>query len=108
MLSDEDLGLDSAVFANLFAEPKATLYSAGRLAKVTNSLVLPMMTVFDYKRRKYVAKLLPALTNFPSGDHFADATLLNQSIEQMVMLAPEQYMWTLKLFKTRQDGQQVY
>jgi lauroyl-KDO2-lipid IV(A) myristoyltransferase len=108
MLSDEDLGPELSVFANLFAEPKATLYSAGRLAKVTNSLVLPMTTVFDEKRRKYVAKLLPALKDFPTGDQCTDATLLNQSIEQMTMIAPEQYMWTLKLFKTRQDGQRVY
>ncbi|HBS26280.1 MAG TPA: lipid A biosynthesis acyltransferase [Gammaproteobacteria bacterium] len=108
MLSDEDLGPELSVFANFFAESKATLYSAGRLAKVTNAIVLPMITVFDEKRRKYVAKLLPALKDFPSGDQLADATLLNQSIEQMTMIAPEQYMWTLKLFKTRQDGQRVY
>lgn len=108
MLSDEDLGLELSEFANLFAEPKATLYSAGRLAKLTNASVLPMMTVFDFERRKYVAKVYPALQDFPSGDQQVDATRLNQSLEKMILLSPDQYMWTLKLFKTRQDGRKVY
>ena len=43
----------------------------------------------------------PKLVNFPIGDDLADATLINQLVEQAVLKAPEQYLWVHRRFKTR-------
>ncbi|MFB3103794.1 MAG: hypothetical protein ACE1ZA_02595, partial [Pseudomonadales bacterium] len=41
------------------------------------------------------------ITDFPTGDRDKDATRMNQVLEQGIRKMPAQYMWTLKLFKTR-------
>ncbi len=107
-LYDEDHGPDVSVFAPFFAEPKATLPMIGRLAKLTNSVVLPLMTRFDAEQQRYVTTIFPPIDNFPAKDAVENATKMNQSLEKMILLAPEEYMWTLRLFKTRPDGGRVY
>jgi KDO2-lipid IV(A) lauroyltransferase len=49
--------------------------------------------------------VLPPLSDLPTGDDVADATLINQSIEQQVRNAPEQYLWLHRRFKTRPPGE---
>ncbi len=39
------------------------------------------------------------------GDKVAVATQMNRAIERAVMMAPEQYMWLHRRFKTRPEGQ---
>ncbi|MEE8210306.1 MAG: hypothetical protein V3T85_00150, partial [Acidiferrobacterales bacterium] len=48
--------------------------------------------------------LNPVLAEFPTGDPNKDAARMNAALEQSIRDAPEQYMWTLKLFKTRPDN----
>ncbi len=107
-LSDEDHGPEVSVFAPFFAEPKATLPMIGRLAKLTNAAVLPLMTYFDAYSRCYRTKIFPPIPDFPVDDAVENATKMNRSLEQMIEQAPEEYMWTLRLFKTRPDGGRVY
>ena len=42
----------------------------------------------------------PALP-FPTGDEHQDARMMNECIEHYVSERPEQYMWILRLLKTR-------
>ena len=107
-LSDEDHGPEVSVFAPFFAEPKATLPMIGRLAKVANAAVLPLMTYYDAKTQCYVTRISPAIADFPVSDPIENATRMNQSLEALIEVAPEEYMWTLRLFKTRPDGGRVY
>jgi len=107
-LSDEDLGPEVSVFAPFFAEPKATRPMIGRLARLTNAAVFPLMTRFDPDRRRYVTTIFPPIEDFPVKDAVENATKMNRSLEKMILLAPEEYMWTLRLFKTRPDGGRVY
>lgn len=107
-LSDEDHGPALSVFAPFFAEPKATLPMIGRLAKLTNSAVLPLMTYFDEASQRYRTKIYPPIPDFPGQDAVDDATKMNRSLEQMIEQAPEEFMWTLRLFKTRVDGGRIY
>jgi KDO2-lipid IV(A) lauroyltransferase len=53
----------------------------------------------------YRLRLLPAFDNFPSGDDVADATRINQFIEQHVREVPEQYLWAHRRFKSRPEGE---
>lgn len=39
------------------------------------------------------------------GDKASVATQMNRAIERAVMMAPEQYMWLHRRFKTRPEGQ---
>ena len=103
-LPDEDLGAEGAVFAGFFGIPKATLTSLARLARLTRAEVLPSFSYYDRERDEYVVKLWPALAGFPSGDDVADARAMNAAIERGVREAPTQYLWTMRLFRTRPDG----
>lgn len=101
-LPDEDLGPRHSVFAPFFGVPTATLDMLGRLARLTNAAVVPCFT--RLAAGGYDVYLQPPLPRFPSGDAVTDAAHMNRVIESEIRAAPEQYMWTFKLFKTRPHG----
>ena len=104
-LGDEDLGGENAVFVPFFGVTKATIPILGRLAKTCNAVVLPCMSCYDPAIRKYRVKMLPLLENFPSGYDVVDSTAMNQAIERTVQECPTQYLWTLRYFQTRPQGE---
>ena len=104
-LPDEDLGADGAVFVGFFGVPKATLTALGRLARMSRAVVLPSFAWYDLARDEYVMRLWPPMEDFPSGDDAADARAMNAAIERGVEQAPAQYLWTLRLFRTRPEGE---
>ena len=104
-LGDEDLGAKNSVFAPFFGVPKATISVVGRLAKSCNAVVLPCIACYDIGRRRYVVKLLPAIENFPEGDDGRDAAAMNRAIEATIRQCPVQYLWTLRYFQTRPEGE---
>jgi len=104
-LPDEDFGARSSVFAPFFGVSRATLTTLGRLAQLTHAAVVPCFTRLLPGGQGYEVILKPALTDFPSGEREADATHMNQAMERGIREMPEQYMWTLKLFKTRPDNE---
>ena len=53
----------------------------------------------------YVVRLYPPWTDFPGDDPIADARRMNAFIEERVLEAPAQYLWTHKRFKTRPPGE---
>ena len=101
-LPDEDLGQRNAVFAPFFGVPAATLTTLGRLARLCDAVVIPSFTY--YVRGRYENVLFPPLEHFPGDSPASDAVRMNGHIEQLIQLAPAQYMWTMRLFKTRPDG----
>ncbi len=103
-LPDEDLGAEGAVFVDFFGVPKATLTALGRLARMTGAAVLPSFAWYDATSDQYVLKLWPPMEEFPSGDDTADARAMNAAIEQAIRDTPAQYLWTMRLFRTRPDG----
>lgn len=104
-LPDEDLGADSAVFVDFFGVPKATLTALGRLARMSRAVVLPSFSWYDAARDQYVMRLWPPLEGFPSGDDAADARAMNAAVERAIRQAPAQYMWSMRLFRTRPEGE---
>jgi Lauroyl/myristoyl acyltransferase len=46
----------------------------------------------------------PAVENLPSADEVDDATRVNLIIERQLRIAPTQYMWFHRRFKTRPEG----
>ncbi|MEZ5672076.1 MAG: LpxL/LpxP family Kdo(2)-lipid IV(A) lauroyl/palmitoleoyl acyltransferase [Thiotrichaceae bacterium] len=99
---DQNFGHKSSVFAPFFNIPAATTTATARLARLSGAAVVP----FFVKRvaTGYQVILQPMLPNFPVEDEVANATVINQLIEQQVRCAPEQYLWTHRRFKDRPDG----
>ncbi len=104
-LPDEDLGPERSVFAPFFGIPTATIPALGRLARMCKAAVLPYMAYYDPQSGTYTARLFPPLTDYPTGDEVEDARRMNEALEMMIRLAPDQYMWSLRLFQTRPDGE---
>lgn len=104
---DEDLGPTDSVYAPFFGVPAATLPTLGRIAMATDAVVLPCFARFLPNGRCELW-IEPPLIDFPSADPLLNATRMNAAIEHAVRLMPEQYLWTMKRFKTREDGISPY
>jgi len=107
-LPDEDLGKERSIFVPMFNVKKATVPVLGRLAKSCRADVLPCISCYDDKQKKYLVHVLPAMKDFPRGNDEQDATQMNQAIEDTVRICPMQYFWTLRLFRTRPDGEEKF
>ena len=107
-LPDEDLGKERSIFVPMFNVKKATVPVLGRLAKSCRADVLPCISCYDEKQKKYLVHVLPAMKDFPRGNDEQDATQMNQAIEDTVRICPMQYFWTLRLFRTRPDGEEKF
>lgn len=104
LMPDEDLGDAHSVFAPFFGISTATLPIVGRIARMTGARVIPVFCELNGDGRYHI-RLGKALPDFPSGDLQADATTVNAAFEASIRTAPEQYLWTLKWFRTRPQGE---
>lgn len=100
---DQDFGRDVSVFAPFFGVEAASIVMTARISKMAKVPVLPLRIHRNPDNYTYTLEYLPPLENFPSGDDVADATQVNQVIEAMIRLNPEQYLWMHRRFKTRPD-----
>lgn len=83
-----------------FGEPAITNTATSRIAQMSRCPVVPFIG-FRKPDGTYSIKISPALENFPSGDHTADAIRINTVMEKLIMNAPEQYLWMHKRYKAR-------
>lgn len=106
---DQDFGIEPSVFAPFMGVQTATLSMPARLAKRSGAPMVPFHSQRLPDHQGYVIRFAPMLENFPSGDDVQDATAINAAIEKFVRLAPAQYLWGHRRFKTRPRGEpQVY
>jgi KDO2-lipid IV(A) lauroyltransferase len=103
-LPDMDFGPKAAVFVPFFGVPAATTVGLSYIARNTGAHVVPCVTRMRPDGR-YVVRLYPPWTGFPSGDDAADARRMLAFIEERVKEMPEQYLWMHKRFKTRPEGE---
>lgn len=103
-LPDEDLGPEHSVFVDFFATTKATMSGLGRLAKLSRAKVIPLLAVYNLDTGQYEIDIRPPLDPFPLETEEQNARMMNASIEDFITVYPEQYMWILRLLKTRPDG----
>lgn len=103
---DHDYGPKSSVFAPFFAvEKAATTIGTSILMRTTNALLLPFVPKRNSDNSGYTLIVKPELTGFPMQDQVEAAAFMNKTIEQLIMLAPDQYMWLHRRFKTRPEGE---
>ena len=102
---DQDFGRQGTVFAPFMGVPAASLTVTSRMAQLSGAIVIPFSSRRLPDKQGYAITLQAPLDNFPAGEDIADATRVNQAIEAGVRLAPEQYLWVHRRFKTRPFGQ---
>lgn len=105
-LPDEDFGEELSVYTDFFATEKATLPGLTKMAKLANAVVIPMFPSYLADKGVYQMEFLPPLKF--SGTPEQSAREMNKVIEYFVTKSPEQYVWILRLLKTRRDGQDIY
>ncbi len=105
-LPDEDHGEELSVYVDFFATYKATLPGLNKMAKFAKAVVIPMFPSYDAEKGKYIVDIRPALELTDEPEQAARA--MNKIIEDFVTPNPEQYVWILRLLKTRKDGEDIY
>jgi len=91
------------VFAPFFTQPAATFTAMSRLTRMGNAVVVPLFTYQRPFGGGYEIRLMPPLTNLPSGDDLVDATAMNKAITDGIVEMPDQYFWSYRRFKTQPD-----
>lgn len=100
-LPDQDHGASKSQLVDFFATYKATLPILGKLSNLCQATVLPLFPVYNAARGLFELHLHAAMEGLSHATPAAAARQMNQIIETMVTPYPEQYMWILKLLKTR-------
>lgn len=104
-MPDQDFGLKDAAFVPFFGIPAATLLAPSRMARALGMAVQPVIVDMLPGGQGYRVRFLPPWQDWPTDDPQADAVRMNAFIEQQILLAPAQYLWVHKRFKTRPAGQ---
>lgn len=105
-LPDEDFGEENSVYVPFFATEKATLPGLNKMAKVANAEVIPMFPIYNAEKGKYQIEILEPIVF--DGTPEQSARAMNKVIEHFVPRHPEQYVWILRLLKTRRNGEDIY
>lgn len=102
---DHDYGPRSSVFVPFFAvEQAATTSGTWMLARMSNASVVPFVPRRKPGGKGYELVMLDPLNDPPLEDAETTATWMNGVIEKCIMMAPDQYMWLHRRFKTRPQG----
>ncbi|WP_445114923.1 LpxL/LpxP family acyltransferase [Acinetobacter sp. WZC-1] len=108
---DQDFGLKQGVMAPFFGIPAATVTAHRRLLKISGAVAVPLYFYRhgEIQNPKYRILIEPAVAHLPGEDEVDDATRVNQIIENQLRIAPTQYMWFHRRFKTRPEGyEEIY
>ena len=95
---DQSFRKKGAEMVKLFGIPAATNTATSRIARMTNSLVLP----YFFERLPngaYRGTIHAPLENFPTDDPLADTERFNRIVEAEVRRIPAQYLWIHRRFK---------
>ncbi|MBA2816802.1 lauroyl-Kdo(2)-lipid IV(A) myristoyltransferase [Candidatus Pantoea persica] len=103
-LPDQDYGAEHSEFVDFFATYKATLPAVGRLMKVCRARVVPLFPVYNSETHKLEIYVRPPMDDLLEADYPTLARRMNEEVEVFVRPHPEQYTWSLKLLKTRKEG----
>ena len=102
---DHDYGPRASVFVPFFGvEQAATTTGTWMLAKTSGAAILPFVPRRKADGTGYEMILLEPEFDPPLDDAETTAAWMNKVVERCVMMAPDQYMWLHRRFKTRPEG----
>lgn len=103
-LPDHDYGRKKSVFVPFFAVEDACTTVGTRILASTSKSAIVMGSGFRNAQGKYeIMADLSVEENYPQKDEIAAAAYMNKYVEQVILRAPEQWMWLHKRFKTLPD-----
>ncbi len=106
---DQDFGLKQGVMAPFFGVSAATVTAPRRLVKMNNSAVLMFHCYRENdKAPHYQVTITPEILDYPSDDPVLDATRINATLEDLIRIAPTQWMWFHRRFKSQPNGTPSY
>lgn len=105
ILPDQDPRDEAGEFAPFFGVAAKTMTLLPRLAHKSGAPVLFTFAERLPRGRGFRLHFLPAPADIASDDVTVAVTALNQGVEQCVRIAPEQYQWAYKRFRTRPEGE---
>lgn len=103
LLPDMNFDPSESLFVPFFGVSACTVPSLSRFAKLGRAKVVPIvtqMTPYGYR-----VQVLPAWSDFPTGDLEQDTTRMNRELERYIAVDPSQYYWVHKRFKDRPNGE---
>ncbi|NRA69647.1 MAG: lauroyl-Kdo(2)-lipid IV(A) myristoyltransferase [Gammaproteobacteria bacterium] len=104
-LPDEDHGPEKSELAPFFDTTKAALPVLSRIAKATNGVIVPLYIAYDRTAHKFNLTIEEPLDCTAGCSKEAEALFLNKLVEDMISKDISQYMWMLRIFKTRPPGE---
>lgn len=105
ILPDQDPREEAGEFAPFFGVPAKTMTLLPRLAQRSGAAVIFTFAERLPWGRGFRLHFLPAPEGIASTDAAIAVAALNQGVERCVRLAPAQYQWIYKRFRTRPDGE---
>jgi lauroyl-Kdo2-lipid IVA myristoyltransferase len=101
---DDDQASASLQFADFYGVPRGTPATLGRLAQAGRAVVLPVMSGYDPKRRRFWIHVQPPRDWQPAAEPAAEAAQVNALLQLLIKLDPDQYLWSEKIFRARPAG----
>jgi Kdo2-lipid IVA lauroyltransferase/acyltransferase len=99
----------NGTFAPFFGRPALTINLLSSLARKSQAEVFMCFAQRLSDGKGYVLRFQKTQAEIDNKDNLISATALNQSVEQLIKQAPEQYLWSYKRFKQVADGlQEIY
>lgn len=105
ILPDQDPRDPDGAFAPFFGIQANTMTLVSRLAQKTGVPVFLTFAERLPRGRGFRLRIIPAPQGIDSPDLDTSAAALNRGVEQCVRLAPAQYQWSYKRFRTRPKGE---
>lgn len=101
--TDQDFGRKHSVFVPFFSIPTATINTLSSILKLTKAkpLYFSHYRIHSGKQTRYLLRVTDPFAGKLGDDDIENAALINRVIEQAIRVAPEQYMWVHRRFKTR-------
>ncbi len=104
-LPDQNAGASHGIFVPFFGIPASTFPALGKIAQAGKAVVIPVFSRTLTWGRGIETIIKPPLTDYPSGDQYADTLRMNQVVEAGARELEENYLWSHKRFKRRPDGE---
>lgn len=100
ILPDQEPRAGQGVFAPFFGQPALTMTLVSRLAQRSGATVIIATTRRLPRGRGFSMRIWRADERVTDPDPTVAATAINREVERAIALAPAQYMWNYKRFRT--------
>lgn len=109
ILMDTNMTPPQGVFVEFFGHAACTAAGVARLALRTGAAVLPGFLAWEPSEKRYVLHFMPEFQLTHTGDDERDAIantqLFTRTLEHIIRLYPDQWLWAHRRWKTRPPGE---